>query len=121
MPEVHAAKSRELKEGERKIVKIEGHEIGVLRANGTIIAFSNICPHQGGPVCEGLLLHKVEDDIAPDKTYRGMRFSDKELHIVCPWHGWEFDLATGRCAGDGKVVLKKYRVVERGDDVFISL
>lgn len=45
MPKAHAAKSRELKEGERRIIKIDGH-LGLLRINGIIVAFSNICPRR---------------------------------------------------------------------------
>ena len=37
---------------------------------------------------------KVEEVIADDKTYHGMRFNHDEMHIVCPWHGWEYDLET---------------------------
>ena len=53
-----------------------------MRANGRLYAYQNECPHQGGPVCEGLLIHRVEEDIGPDKTYRGMRYTD-DLQIVC--------------------------------------
>ena len=36
----------------------------------------------------------------PDKTSRGMYFSDTETHFVCPWHGYEYDLRTGEFVGD---------------------
>ena len=76
---------------------------------------------RGGPACEGLLIHKVEEIIAPDKTYQGMRFSDDILHLVCPWHGWEFNVATGRCAGDGKHGLLKHRVIEHDGGVYVAI
>jgi nitrite reductase (NADH) small subunit len=118
MPELFVARASELKEGERRIVENGGGTIGVLRAKGRLYAYQNQCPHQGGPVCQGLLIHRVEEDIGPDKTYRGMRYSD-DLHIVCPWHGWEFNVETGRCAGDGKHSIRKYKIVERGDEVYV--
>ena len=37
---------------------------------------------------------RVLDVIAPDRTYQGQTFSD-EVHFVCPWHGYRFDLRTG--------------------------
>jgi nitrite reductase/ring-hydroxylating ferredoxin subunit len=62
---------------------------------------------------------KVEEVIAPDKTYQGMRFNHDEMHIVCPWHGWEYDLATGVMVADRKFRLRKYEVEERGGAVYV--
>jgi nitrite reductase/ring-hydroxylating ferredoxin subunit len=121
MPEVFVGRSQDLKEGERRIVTSGPHSVGVLRANGKLYAYRNECPHQGGPVCEGLMVHKVEEIIAPDKTYRGMRYNRDELNIVCPWHGWEFNIETGRCAGDGRHGLRKYPVVERQGEIYVVM
>lgn len=100
--EIFVSKSGDLSEGSRKIITYGRHRIGVVRAKGRLFAYRNVYPHQGGPICGGLLIHKVEAIIDKDETYRGMRFSGDALHIVCPWHGWEFNIETGRCAGDGR-------------------
>ncbi|MGF7158847.1 nitrite reductase/ring-hydroxylating ferredoxin subunit [Rhodoligotrophos appendicifer] len=121
MPEIYVTRSDELPEGGRTFIRSNGHEIGVIRANGELHAFLNICPHQGGPVCSGLMVHKVEEIIAPDKTYQGMRFNEDELHLVCPWHGWEFDIQTGRCAGDGKHALRRFKTIERDEGIYVVL
>ena len=118
MPELFVARAVEIREGERRIVNAGCSSIGVIRAQGRLHAYLNHCPHQGGPVCEGLLIHRVEEDIAPDKTYRGMRYVD-EVHLVCPWHGWEFDIVTGRCAGDGGQALRHVPVIERDEAIYI--
>lgn len=118
MPELFVARTADLKEGERKIVANGNATIGVLRAKGQLHAFLNQCPHQGGPACEGLLIHRIEEEIGPDKKYLGMRYTD-DLHMVCPWHGWEFNVETGRCAGDGRHALRKYKVVERNDEIYV--
>jgi nitrite reductase (NADH) small subunit len=118
MPEIFVARASELKEGERRIVASGNTTIGVLRAKGKLYAYLNECPHQGGPACEGLMIHRLEEELGPDKTYRGMRYTD-DLHMVCPWHGWEFNVETGKCAGDGKHALRKYNVVEREDQIFV--
>ena len=60
----------------------------------------------------------VVDIIAPDRTYQGQTFSD-EMHFVCPWHGYEYDLKTGQCMGDSKLKLKRFDVVRRGDDIYV--
>ncbi len=119
MREVFIAKRSELMDGERRIVVSGDLEIGVFRRNGALYAYRNLCAHQGGPACEGLLMAKVEEVIAPDRTYQGMRFSEHEIHIVCPWHGYEYDLATGECVGDRRFRLSKYQVVERGEDIYV--
>ena len=121
MAEIFVCPSAELSEGARKLVENGAHQIGVIRASGALHAFSNVCPHQGGPVCEGLLVHKVEEVIGADKTYHGMRFNEDELHIVCPWHGWEYKLKTGECAPDPKIRLKRYEVVKREGGVYVVL
>jgi len=117
--ELFIAKSAELKDGERKIVPHGNSEIGVYRVKGKYYAYSNFCLHQGGPACEGLLMAKVEEVIAPDRTYQGMRFNHDEMHIVCPWHGWEYDLESGVMVADRKFRLRKYDVVEKDGGVYV--
>jgi nitrite reductase/ring-hydroxylating ferredoxin subunit len=118
MPECFVAKAADLKDGDRRIVVSGKHEVGVFFKDGSYYAYSNYCLHAGGPACEGILVNKVVDLIAADRTYEGQTFSD-ELHFVCPWHGYEYDIKTGECAGDRKLKLRKYEVVRRGDDIFV--
>jgi nitrite reductase (NADH) small subunit len=121
MGEISAGKVIEFKDGDRRIVSTTQGEIGVLRIGDEFVAYNNVCPHQGGPICEGMLIHKVEEVIAPDRTFHGFRFSPETLHLVCPWHSWEFDVRTGACAGDGKHRLRRYRVTERDGEVFVLI
>jgi hypothetical protein len=60
--------------------------------------------------CEGLLINRVVDLIAADRTYLGQSFAE-EMHFVCPWHGYEYELATGECVGDRRLKLRKFDVV----------
>jgi len=52
-------------------------------------------------------------------TYQGMRFNHDEMHIVCPWHGWEYDLETGVMVADRTFRLRKYDVVEKEDGIYV--
>ena len=63
MAEKLVGKISEFKDGDRRIVFLGDHEIGVFRENGTFYAYSNYCLHQGGPACEGLTIAKVEDTV----------------------------------------------------------
>jgi nitrite reductase/ring-hydroxylating ferredoxin subunit len=118
MAEWFVAKASDLPEGDRRIVTAGTNEIGVFHQGGAYYAYSNYCVHSGGPACEGILINQVVDLIAPDRTYQGQTFSD-EMHFVCPWHGYEYELTTGQCVGDRKLKLKKFEVVRRGDDIYV--
>ena len=118
MPEVFVAKVADLPDGERRIVTHDGQEIGVFNWQGAFYAYQNLCVHQGGPACEGIIMHKVEDVLGPDRTWHGQKFGD-EVHFVCPWHGYEYDLKTGECAADRRLRLKSYQVVRRGEDIYV--
>ena len=118
--EVFVTEASALNEGERKVVPFGDTEVGVYRVKGKLYAYENRCAHQGGPACEGLLMPKVEEVLAPDKTYQHMRFNYDEWHIVCPWHAWEYDVTTGECVADRRFHLRKYQVVERDGKIFVQ-
>ena len=119
MAEIFVAKASLMKDGDRRIVRGARGEIGVFFQGGEWNAYQNVCLHSGGPACEGLIMPLVVDVIAEDRTYQGQVFDETEMHFVCPWHGWEYDLKTGVCVGDRSRKLRKYEVVQRGDDVFV--
>ena len=118
MAEILVAEASEMKDGDRRIVKTQRGEVGVFFKDGKYYAYSNVCAHSGGPACEGMMINQVVDIIAEDKTYQGQTFSD-DVHFVCPWHGWEYELETGECIGDRRLKLKKYDVVVRGDSIYL--
>ncbi len=119
MAELFVARASQMRDGDRRIVRGARGEIGVFFHGGEWRAYANTCLHSGGPACEGLLMPLVVDVIAEDKTYQGQVFNEAEMHFVCPWHGWEYDLKTGVCVGDKSRKLRQYDVVRRGDDVFV--
>ncbi|MGD9529850.1 Rieske (2Fe-2S) protein [Pseudonocardia sp.] len=84
-------KVSEIPPGERKIVDVGGRTIGVFNVDGRFYALRNICPHQGAPLCQGSLKGTALPS-APGEYLWG-----REGEILsCPWHGWEFDVTTGR-------------------------
>jgi nitrite reductase/ring-hydroxylating ferredoxin subunit len=117
--EWYVGKTSGFAEGDRKVFQLGNREVGVFRRNGLLYAYENLCLHQGGPVCEGLIIGKVEPIVAGDQRIIGERFSDDEVHIVCPWHGYEYDIETGACTTDRRLRLRSYEVVQRGEDVYV--
>jgi len=119
MPEVFVAKVADLPDGERRIVTHDGQEIGVFNWQGAFYAYQNLCVHQGGPACEGIIRGKVVDIYAEDKSFVAQTYDDNDPHIICPWHGYEYDLKTGECAADRRLRLKSFDVVRRGEDIYV--
>ena len=44
---------------------------------------------------------------------------ERKLHFVCAWHGYEYDMKTGECVSDRRLKLRKYKVVQKGDEVYV--
>ena len=61
----------------------------------------------------------LEYSRGPDKTWVGQKFCEERVNFVCPWHGYEYDIKTGECVSDRKLKLRKYKVVQKGDDVYV--
>ncbi len=81
----------ELPPGSRKIVEIAGRSIGVFNVDGEFYALRNVCPHQGAPLCQGSVGGTAAASAPGEYVW------EREGEILrCPWHGWEFDITTGR-------------------------
>jgi nitrite reductase (NADH) small subunit len=117
---VVAGTVEEIPPGERKlIVPFRGRAgIGVFNVNGSYHALRNLCPHKLGPLCTGRVSGRVVA-AAPPSSYAPDLEVVREGEIIrCPWHLWEFEIATGRCLVDPKVRVKSYPVaVEDGQVV----
>ena len=119
MADIPVCKENELADGATRIVTLENLQVAVIRHGGKYFAYRNFCPHQGGPVCEGVRMPRVIDVVDKNGRYKGQSYDESDMHIVCPWHGYEFRLTTGEHVGDKRVRLKKYEVVERGGQVYV--
>lgn len=105
----------------RVIVTVNDERIVVLAHAGDFYALSAVCAHMGGPVGEGLVLGRVAGVTDQDGRYLRDDFVDDEPHLVCPWHGWEYDLRTGASQGLPSVGLKTYQVDVRDDRVYVHV
>jgi nitrite reductase/ring-hydroxylating ferredoxin subunit len=79
----------EIPDGERKIIQAENLSIGVFHHKGQWYAIRNLCLHRGGPVATGKLAGN---------------------NIICPWHGYTYDVTTGRLLLDPTARLDTYPV-----------
>ena len=112
-------REEELGEGERQVVSCDGREVGIFRVGGEVHAWHNRCAHMRGPVCQGRIYRRVLEPIADDGTVRMLQHSEEELHIVCPWHGYEFNLRTGQHPGAPDVRLRRAQHEVRDGGIYV--
>jgi 3-phenylpropionate/trans-cinnamate dioxygenase ferredoxin subunit len=91
MPKHVVAAVSDLPPGSRKLVEAGQRSIVVFNVNGEFFALNNRCPHRGGSLCHGTLTGLLESD-APGEY----RYTRRGEIVRCPWHGWEFDIRTGK-------------------------
>lgn len=103
-------------DGGRAIVNVEGREIGIYRIDGQYYAIHNYCPHQGAPLCAGIVCGTT----MPSDVYRYEYGRNGEI-VRCPWHGWEFDIKTGKALFNDKIRTRSYRVEVRDGKIGIVI
>jgi nitrite reductase/ring-hydroxylating ferredoxin subunit len=108
------AAAAEVQPGTCKLVTAKGREIGMFNVGGKFYALANKCPHRGGSLCQGRITGLVQSSGPGD--YRLIR--DGEF-VRCPWHGWEFEIATGQSYCDPTSLhIRQFAVeVARGDEL----
>lgn len=84
----------------RKIIQVEGLSIGIFHHQGEFYALRNSCLHRGGPVCTG----KLEGQT-----------------LVCPWHGFQYELASGKLLIDPQARLDTYGVEVENGQVYLLI
>jgi nitrite reductase/ring-hydroxylating ferredoxin subunit/hemoglobin-like flavoprotein len=98
--QVLVAEAAAIPDGERKIAQVDDLSIGVFHHKGAWYAYNNSCVHRGGPVATG----SVDGDT-----------------LVCPWHGFEFNITTGECLADPSARLDRYPVEVRDGQVYLEV
>jgi len=88
--------------GESRFFEIDGQAIVIANCGGTVFALDGICPHL---------------------EYRLDGACVSEVAIVCPWHGYEYDLRTGANLYPGRpdIALRAYEVQIRNSEIWIAL
>ena len=121
MPEINVGPVADFTDPGRKIIGFDRFEVAVFKLDGAFFAYLNHCPHMGGPACQGKIIAKVEEGVRADRTSSGMEFSKTKLHVICPWHAFEFDIRTGVHPGNARMRLRKIDVAVQGSDVVITV
>jgi nitrite reductase (NADH) small subunit len=100
-----------------RIVDVDGRPVGVISVGDEFFAVYDRCPHMGASMCTGSLSGTFVP-AAPHELVYGM--DDRVLR--CPWHGWEFDLESGRSLLEPKRFgLTTYRVAADNGEVVLHV
>ena len=100
------SKAADIPLGSSQCVTIGGREIVVFNVDGEFFALADRCPHRGAKLSAGMLVGRVESG-----GFGDYRLESRGTTVRCPWHGWEYDLRTGRSFCDPA------RVRARGYDI----
>ena len=107
----------DLDDGEHLTVLLEGREISVYHLDGEYYAYTNWCPHQSGPVCEGILSGTWDASVDSESREVTSEWTREGEILNCPWHGWEFDIETGASLSNDSRLIAHDVIVEDGDVV----
>jgi nitrite reductase (NADH) small subunit len=97
---VRAAKKSDIPAGTIRQIDLEETAIALANVDGKFYAINNTCLHESGPLADGELAGPI---------------------ITCPWHGWEYDVTTGKLSNNPAEGVQCYPVEVRGDDIFVDV
>ena len=102
--------------GRIRMIEVGGHAVGLVRVGDEVHALADRCPHRGAPLCSGgRTVHGIE--VGDGGPARG---AERAL-LRCPWHKWDFDIASGRCMVHPTLRLRRYRVIVEDEHVVVRL
>jgi len=96
---VRAVKVAEVPPGTIRELQIDGKTVALANVEGKFYAIENTCLHRGGPLGQGVLQGKT---------------------VTCPWHGWDYDVTSGKTVMNPAVGVSCYKVEVHGEDIFVD-
>ncbi len=96
---IRTAKTAEIPPGTIREFQVDGRAIALANVGGKFYAINNTCLHRGGPIGQGPLQGNV---------------------VTCPWHGWQYDVISGKVNQNPAVGVDCYPVEVRGEDIFVD-
>lgn len=95
---IRAASTADIPEGTGRAISLDGVEVALFHLEGRFYAIENTCPHRGGSLGAG-------------------RLEGEE--VICPLHGWQFNVKTGRLPMGGGV--RSFQVRVEADAVWVEI
>jgi nitrite reductase (NADH) small subunit len=86
--------------GTAKELVAEDRIIALFNVEGNFHALDGVCPHQGGPLGQGILTGCI---------------------VTCPWHGWQFNVTTGQHQTSQSLVHPSFPIKVDGDGIYVDI
>ena len=99
MARIRMGRLDEIAPGQMLEKRILARRIAVVNDDGTLYGIESDCKHMRASLATGSIADGV---------------------VTCKWHGWKYDLRTGKCLTVDRVKLKRFDVVVQDGDVFID-
>ena len=96
---VRIAAAAEIPPGAGRAFALGRYEIAVFNVGGAYYALENTCPHPGGPIADGWL---------------------EGAEVTCPWHGWCFDVRSGKMTLGDFARITRFAMERRGEDLYVD-
>ena len=96
---VRVAGTDDVKPGHGLVAEVNGKALAVFNVEGQFHVIDNTCLHRGGPLGDGGLEGCI---------------------VVCPWHGWKYDVTTGVSTLNAAVRVACYVTRVEGEEVQVS-
>lgn len=96
---IRIAPAAEIPAGTGRAFALGRYEVAVFNIEGAFYAVENSCPHQGGPLAEGWLEGPL---------------------VTCPWHGWCFDVRSGKMTLGDFASVSRFELQVRSGDIYVA-
>jgi len=96
---LRATKRDEVPPGTIREFQLNGKTVALANVAGKFFCVDNTCLHRGGPLGQGVLEGQT---------------------VTCPWHGWQYDVTTGKVTANPSVGVSCYTVEVRGEDIYVD-
>jgi nitrite reductase/ring-hydroxylating ferredoxin subunit len=100
VPEFRIASTRDVPPGKGHTIRVDGRQIALFNVKGRFYAIDDACPHMRADLSGG----EVGDGT-----------------VTCSWHGWQFDLVTGKCLTVTRAEVRCYTLRIAGEDIHLTL
>ncbi|MFZ5863599.1 MAG: Rieske (2Fe-2S) protein [Nitrospirota bacterium] len=100
---VRVAAADDLPPGGSLAVRVGDLPLALFNVSGAVHAIENVCPHAGAALD------------------RGVRTGPCREIVICPFHGWRFDVRTGRCLQIPGETIRTFSVRVAGGAIEVEI
>jgi nitrite reductase/ring-hydroxylating ferredoxin subunit len=97
---VKVASVSEITIGTGKPIEIGQQTVALFNVDGKFHCIHNTCKHRGGPLGEGDL---------------------EGTTVTCPWHGFQYDVTSGKCLTNPSIQVATFPVQIDGSDIKVAI